>query len=88
MSESKAEAGENEAFKASLEAFLSNWKDAGRDTSILMEGFSKGWLAHRQARPAPAEARCKRLDDALQHCLDHGHLAPETRRIVEEARNE
>ena len=52
--EAKAESGENEAFKSSLEAFLSKWKDAGRDTVILMEGFSKGWLAHRDACPTPS----------------------------------
>lgn len=39
----------------------------------------------RKNRAEAAEARCKRMDNALQHVLEHGHLAPETERIVREA---
>ena len=65
---------------AALESFCEGLKGTNDDL--------RGKLVACERERDEVEARCKRLDDALQHCLDHGHLAPETRRIVEEARNE
>lgn len=47
-------ADDSTAFKRELGKFLSRWPNARRDTSILMQGFADGWLAHRDLSDIPA----------------------------------
>ena len=66
-----------------IDGLLADFSACERERDTWQSEADTEWL-----RAEAAEARCKRLVDACQHVLAHGHLAPETERIVKEAMDE